>query len=385
MFLAFVGVSVLKNKRKESKKMKKRMIALFLTLAMLVSIAPAVVADDTVPRPTVEEILDEYHQKVFEAQNAGEAAAYSPRSGSSGKTLEQETVDALNAAGYEAYNVTGENYEALEDQLKTDFSDMGLDPNSSYIIAISGEESENNTAGMNSRAIVPVDPGGGGGDGSFTYTYNGATYRLRYVTVTPDANESGMQVKSSYIFHEQSFIQAIGRNIFNTIIVTTMDKALPDCKPLGTIASIFFDVPDDYLYVDLNLEDVELRAHTVWTYNFIQVWNEFDQTWDTSQCSEYATSAVWRVDSIYDPATGYPIPTQSTPQYSTHYSSIYYDTAQRCLAAMKAYDHYTLSVNCVYYVHFYFSDETGTANYDASGETLFTHYRSTSITLPDTD
>lgn len=31
--------------------------------------------------------------------------------------LEQETVDTLTAAGYEAYNVTGENYTALETEL----------------------------------------------------------------------------------------------------------------------------------------------------------------------------------------------------------------------------------------------------------------------------
>ena len=369
--------------------MKKRFIALFVIFAMLVPLTPAVAADDNVPRPTVEEILSEYHQKAFEAEAVGETATASTysRSGSSGKTLEQKTVDTLNAAGYEAYNVTSENYDALEAQLQTDFDDMGLDPDGSYIIAIGGEGTENASSapGIAPNVFVPVDPGTGGGDGSFTYTYNGATYRMRYVTVTPDTNPSGMQVKSSYIFHEESFAQSVSGNIFNTAITTTIDSASPGGIPLGTIASILFDVPDDYIYVDLNLEDIELRAHTVWTYNFIQVWNEYDQTWDTSQCSEYTTSGVWRIDSVYDPATGKPIPVPPEPEYATHYSHIYFDKEQRCLAAMRAYDHYTISFNCVSSVKFYFSNEAGTVIFNASGEPLFTHYRSTSTTLPDTD
>lgn len=369
--------------------MKKRITALFLTLAMLVPFTPAVAADDTAPRPTVEEILSEYHQKAFEAEAAeqtGGAAAYSRGAGSSEKTLEKETVDTLVAAGYEAYNVTSENYEALEAQLQTDFADMGLDPDGSYIIAISGEEdSAANHARIPGLDIGNVQAPDGGGPTMFEYIYNGTTYYMRYVTVTPDANESGMQKKSSYIFHEQSFVQSVGRNIFNTAITTIIDNASPKGKPLGTIASILFDVPDDYLYTDLNLEDIELRAHTVWTYNFIQVWNKYDGTWDTSQLSEYSASGVWRIDSVYDPVTGLPILAPSEPQYATHYSSIYFDKEQRCLAAMKAYDHYTISVNCVYYVKFYFSNETGTAIFGTSEEPLFTHYRSTSITLPDTD
>lgn len=370
--------------------MEKKIIALTLIFAMLVPFAPAAAAEETAARPTVEEILSQYHQAAFEAEmNGEESAAYSPRAGSNEPTLEQQTVDTLNEAGYEAYNVTADNYDTLEEQLQTDFADMGLDPNGSYFVVIHGgeEQSQNGNARLGDPLRPPHqwEDDNGGMPGSFSYVYNGNRYYLRYVTVTPDANESGMQVKSSYFFHEQSFIQAVGRNIFNTAITTTIDSAIPGGIPLGTIASILFDVPNDYLYAELNLEDIELRAHTVWTYNFIQVWNEYDQTWDTSQCSEYATSGVWRVDSIYDPATGYPIPTQSNPQYATYYSSIYFDEEQRCLAAMNAYDHYTLSVNCVYYVKFYYSNETGTTIFNASDEPLFTHYRSTSITLPDTD
>ena len=71
----------------------KKLIALLTVFAMLVPFVPAVAANDTPARPTVE---------------------------------------TLNEAGYEAYNVTADNYDTLEDQLQTDFAEMGLDPNGSY-------------------------------------------------------------------------------------------------------------------------------------------------------------------------------------------------------------------------------------------------------------
>ena len=95
--------------------MYKKMIAIFLSCVMLVSISPAVAAEDAPAKPTIEEILSEYHQKAFDAQIIGEvqtAAANSRHSGSYSKTLEEETVDTLNAAGYEAYNITADNQSA---------------------------------------------------------------------------------------------------------------------------------------------------------------------------------------------------------------------------------------------------------------------------------
>lgn len=71
--------------------------------------------------PTIEEILNDYHSKAFEAQTAQEeAGTYSRSASGTVKTLEQETVEQLTAAGYEAYNVTGDNFDSLEDSLQTD-------------------------------------------------------------------------------------------------------------------------------------------------------------------------------------------------------------------------------------------------------------------------
>ena len=98
-------------------------------------------ANDTEPTETrtVEDILNEYHEKSFalETAEAGTNPAFrSGRSGSSGKSLEEETVEELTAAGYEAYHVTSSNYGELEANLHTDFADMGLDPEGSYIIVL---------------------------------------------------------------------------------------------------------------------------------------------------------------------------------------------------------------------------------------------------------
>ncbi len=88
--------------------MTKKIISLMLIFAMLVPISSAVAADNPTAQPTVEEILNGYHEKAFAARVAeenGGVSTDSSRSGS-GKTLEQETVDELTAAGYETYNVT---------------------------------------------------------------------------------------------------------------------------------------------------------------------------------------------------------------------------------------------------------------------------------------
>lgn len=86
--------------------------------------------------PTIEEILNEYHQKSFREQTTGISLC------SDGKTLEEETVEALNNAGYEAYHVTEDNYHDLQTALQTDFESMGLSSNSSYIITFSGDENQ---------------------------------------------------------------------------------------------------------------------------------------------------------------------------------------------------------------------------------------------------
>lgn len=52
--------------------MYKKLIAILLSCVMLVSISPAVAAEDATEKPTVEEILNDFHQAAFAAQSANE-------------------------------------------------------------------------------------------------------------------------------------------------------------------------------------------------------------------------------------------------------------------------------------------------------------------------
>ena len=260
--------------------MYKKLIALLIVCTMLVSIPPAVAAADTVPRPTVDEILNEYHQKAFEAEAAGEAsaAAYSPRSGQSGKTLEQETVETLTAAGYEAYNVTGDNYETLESELNTDFSEMGLDTDGSYIVVIHGEDFENNSTSP--RAVVPTpDPGGD----SFTYTYGGTTYTMRYLTVTTyDRPEFGKSDDVDLL--NSPYAEDIARVIDSGISIALDLISQP--LHLGTVASILglsitHFAPDQ-------TATLSLFGSVNWTRTYTQVWSDYDELWLSGSSVEYA-------------------------------------------------------------------------------------------------
>ena len=353
--------------------MKTRLIALFLTLAMVVSLAPAVVADDTIPRPTVEEILNEYHQKAFEAEAAGEAiaASYSPRSGFTAKTLEQETVDNLNAAGYEAYNVTAENYEALETQLKTDFADMGLDPDGSYIIAISGEESDDSSAsGINPRAMVPVEPDYGCGD-SFTHTYNGTTYTMRYLTVTTTI-ESKLFRSFSYTLSSDQFSETWQEILFAGLAYST-DAVLK--VPIASIFSLLIDINTDNNFELLDNEDVKILGNTTWTLQYIQIHNPTQDAWISAQSSEYAESRAYCSGYLYNSSTNKAqryignesVFTTSSPQFNNY--------TQRKNIAVSAYLNYNGTAvlrDKTGDIDFYLMDETYSFNYCGDGNPLFT-------------
>lgn len=342
--------------------MRKRFIALFVIFAMLVPLTPAVAADDTVPRPTVEEILSEYHQKAFEAEAVGETATASTysRSGSSGKTLEQETVDTLNAAGYEAYNVTAENFEALEAQLQTDFADMGLDPDGSYIIAISGEEPEDSTAsGISPRAMVPVDPGESGG---FSYTYNGKTYSMRYVTVTADDESELGRSRAVDLFTDHSgdeLIDALERPIG---VFTELTDYYGIPSVIGTTYKLLTLVSPN---APLNqTASLAFTGSANWTIKYTQIFDTQEGTWKLSGSVEYVTRR-------YSTTYGYYSSSSNQYEYVFHqgsmptiYSDYYDDTAAVKEQAVIAFEYGGRYLN-----------EVKSISFEYAGEVVMTHTR----------
>ena len=335
--------------------MKKRMIALLLAFAMLISVAPAAIADDTVPRPTVEEILSEYHQKAFEAevaQQPGHASANSRSAGGSGKTLEQETVDTLNAAGYEAYNLTSENYETLEAQLQTDFADMGLDPDGSYIITISGEE---NSAGNNARGPsldVVVDQAPDGGPTIFEYTYGGITYRMRYVTVT-SLHDSNYRKSSSH-----DLLATYSDSVLDRLLeagTTAYLDALNKYIPFGTLASILG--LSDYLNrYETSESSLNYFACTVWTRSYIQVWNSFYEDWTNASCVEYVDMQSKISGYLFDKKTGQYIDVDDKDINEREHSNDYYNYEQRKFDAVVGYTLHSVECDVVGSISYYYKD-----------------------------
>lgn len=339
--------------------MKTRMIALFLTLAMVVSISPAVVADDTIPRPTVDEILNEYHQKAFEAEAVGEAstATYSPRTGSPEKTLEQETVDNLNAAGYEAYNVTSENYKSLEAQLQTDFGDMGLDPNGSYIITISGESSPyaQTTSGMSTRGRVPVPIPDGS---SFTYTYNGTEYVMRYIIVTATDNTNLAKATPVNLLDEYG-----PDDLMNDLnIPITILSSLGALPYTGTIYSLLSAI----------LPSTPSSQHSVlmytggtnWTITYTQIYNYQSKTWNWCASKEYTLSNYFINYTYYNSYNNQYVQDSVNGTLGKTYSALYNDSETLKARAALAYENGT-----------YWIDDIEFVNYKFGNKTVITHYR----------
>ena len=304
--------------------MKKRLIALAILVCMLVSVSPTVAADDTVPRPTVEEILSEYHEKAFEekaAERSGGVSAYSRGATNSGKTLEEETVDTLNAAGYEAYNVTSANYETLEAQLQTDFADMGLDPDGSYIITISGDE---NSPSNNARLVpgtVPTLPPDGGGPAFFTYTYNGKSYSMRYVTVTQTANDDlGCVSDPINLLKEYGAVDTWE----DLEIPITLLSAIPKFSWVGNVYSLL--TPLILNTSPRQTSTLELQTTSSWTVKYTQVYNMATRKWQKRASVEYVDMSYFLNYIYYSSAENGYVQDTFEGKYATVYSELYNDT-----------------------------------------------------------
>ena len=350
--------------------MKRKLTALILAFAMLACLSSAAAAQEAAP--TVDQILNEYHQKAFEKQMQGEAAAVSTwsRSGSEQKTLEQETVDALTAAGYEAYNVTAANYDALEAELNTDFVDMGLDPNGSYIIVIEAEadvENVSGNAGNNTRASPETDLEGPDHPGTLptTYTYGGITYSLRHITAT---SASGLQSSDNATLDEKGYIPDSWIEIEGLSLLaaggSTAYVAIKDIEWLIT------EINNQGNYAFPAPEDLRVYVETAWTRKYIEVYDEADKKWEPRQCSEFASAAAWFCCTIEEVLTDVEVVYTQNRSYSNLYSVDYYDIDTRVFEAAaaqrwndKAHD----KVDVTYYI------DEGDAAINPNSKVMFTH------------
>ena len=322
----------------------------------------------------MEEILSEYHQKAFEAeaaQQTGGVAAYSRGAGSSEKTLEEETVDTLNAAGYEAYNVTSENYEALEAQLQTDFADMGLDSDSSYIIVISGEEdsTSKHARGPNPN-IGNVEAPDGGGDTLFEHTYNGETYYMRYVTVVA-TEESRLFRSFEYTLTYDKFPE-VWSELLNAGLAFATGAATK--VPIGTILSLLMDVHTDSNFRLLNNQQIVVLGNTTWTLKYIQIYNMRDRIWVSAQSTETAESRLFCAGYLYNCTTNQAERFIGDESVLTKKATHYDDQQRHKNDAVRAYlmENGTIARDITGDIAFYLMDDEYEFNYCGEGEPLFT-------------
>ena len=362
----------------------KKVIAMILVFAMLVPLSSAVAADEMSAKPTVEEILDEYHRKAFEREMQGdtETASTWSRRGGSAKTLEEETVETLTNAGYEAYNVTAGNYDTLEAQLYTDFGEMGLDPNGSYIVVISGGDGEasGNSAGANSRVRPETDlegPPGSTGNASFEYTQDGTTYTMRYVTVT-SATGMYMAVDSEYDLDPTTWYEKFPSHLMSAGLVAIADSVSEEFMkgkwlPLGSIASFVYDVFADDNYTEYDAGILTIFATTTWTAQSIQVWDNNDGRWETAQSSAMAVSTAFCAGYIVNSTTKKRDQFIGEESAVTTVSPKYTNTSQRLADAVYGFTRGIIYWDRTGDINFYMGDSTGSVVIGPGSQPLFTH------------
>lgn len=283
--------------------MFKKLISLLVIFAMLIPFSSAVAADNSSATPSIEDILNEYHQKSFHAQVNNEAntvSTYSRQSSDGSTSLEQEAVHELTDSGYTAYNVTTSNYNALEDELNSDFSEMGLDPNGSYIVVISGEENNNEgTAGA--RIFQPpteedFGDGEGGGIPFFQYTYNGTTYAMRYVTVTGTQNNELSQTDTVDLLDEYGAGDAWGA-LSLPLTIASFNYYLTGIATMYSLLSAVLPNIND-----TKPSSLKYTATAAWTVTYTQIYDNDNDCWELSSGVEYVLPQYFINYHYYDGA-----------------------------------------------------------------------------------
>lgn len=365
--------------------MLKKIISLLVIFAMLVPFSSAVAADEPTLQPTIEEILNDYHKKAFEAQMQEEtgAAAYARNGSSSSKTLEQETVDTLTAAGYEAYNVTADNYSSLEATLKMDFSDLGLIPGDSYIMVINGNTSQSFAGRAVGGSDIVQNPGDWEGGSGFNYIYNGNTYTMRQVIIT-SGDESCLKKETICRPSELRDWTDFAGTFFEALAYFAIDK-VTEPIPMGSILSMTAELLSNEEYILEEGDTTHLYASCVWTRKYLQVWNEEFSYWHTAQCSTYASAKAKVVVGLVYSNEIEDYEWVDTPLMSRIiYSDFYNNYDIRCIRAVHGLLQDTTYIDYAGDIGFSFYDNTG-ASITTDGTPLFTLKESISYLLPKYD
>lgn len=306
--------------------MFKKFVSIITVFAVLLAFTPVVAADTAPATPTVESILDEYQEKTFLAKCSGESATIDKHSSHSDNvrwTLEQETVNELNAAGYEAYNVTADNYKTIEKSLNTDLAELGITSDGSYIVVISGED--------NSR-YEPGFP-------SFMYTYEGVTYALRYVTVQADDSHLSNYSQIDLLAETgKSSVEQLAGYSLSVIGYVVGLFGGPAAMIGSSLLSSLLQAMDYGNSINETGNDVYYYAGgTNWTVVYTQVFNYDTGIWSTCASVEYAKMRYWFNHRFYDPSINEWVGNEVSGTFDPIYSEHYYDSDWRKEFAVLSY------------------------------------------------
>ncbi len=245
--------------------------------------------------------------------------------------------------------------------MKTDFASMGLNPEGSYIVVISGEDNSENAPSSNARVVDPphYDYGDEGvGHPTFSYTFDDKTYTMRYVTVTAAQNSnlgmtSGVELLDS---------ESTGDMFDSLNLSITLLSSIGMLPYTGTIYSLFSAIiPDGPTPVS---ESLTFRGASNWTTTYIQIYNTSDQSWKLRGGSEYVVMQYFINHTYYDSSTNRYVQDNTSGSLATEYSMYYYDITTLKNMAVLACENNAIFIDKVEYVQ-----------YLLDGEPVITHSR----------
>lgn len=329
--------------------MFKRFISLLLIISIFLLSIPTALANDNTAQSSVEDILNEYHQKILDIQC--DEYAYSPASiESSSDVIKQDTINKLNTAGFQAYDVNPSTYTVIENELNTDFDTIGLDSCDSYIVVVSGENTPTKPA-----SAVPDDDLIG--TNKFSYTSNGTTYTMRYLTVTAANRESFKKANTVNILESSS--QATIVNCLDTLLYLYIDNLFGK-QVISTVASLCglsFDMIKPATTCTL-----QYNAGTNWTRTYTQVWDSLYNSWRYGSSVEYVNTYSYLSGMYYDRVSNQYTSVDRNDDRNTNYTDHYFDYTWRKEQAVIGYESFKPR-----------GEFTGTIKYYYGNKAIVTH------------
>jgi hypothetical protein len=322
--------------------MLKKLISLCVSLAIFLSVFP--ISASAATTSSVDEILSNFHIEVHEAlRNQKNTRTASGNTSSDLEAIRHETVEKLQKLGYEAYEVTGSNYDAVGDTLNTDFTTLGLSKGCSYIVVVGNDASNS----QQTRSTI---------GNTFYYTYQGVKYTLRTIKITSADDSNYMQATSVDLLpnHTENVIQAL---LDATIGAYT---ALGVPTIFGTIASL-----TGLTRVNLGGQNATAIFHggTTWTRHFTQVWDSNMSAWTYGSSVETATQVSYvnglKYNATTDQYAQYTSTSKSVVTYSPNFGSPTWQNEKAIIGLLSAMP--------------IFYDKTGDAYYTYNSSRVITH------------